>query len=420
MEFDLKKLNRKWIAGISGTSLCAQVNVIRKRLQRLTDEEATRGVLITEKDPITFASAFFASVSLNIPIILGNPNWGEQECLELRNLVNPTIVFGQGFAGNTSVGLSHAANAPSPLPPSSILIPTGGSTGGIKLAIHTWDSLAAACTGVQDFLGGSPINSCCVLPLYHVSGLMQLLRAYHSTGYLRFDEDEVSDACVSYVPTQLQRALADSKRHRKLATARAIFVGGAPMSETLSTQARALNLPIVPVYGMTETAAMVAAIPTDAFLANPDAGAQPMGKARIEIALDGRIRIHSPALFKGYHGHPPIDLSQGYLTDDEGSLDQQGNLHVIGRIDRLINSGGEKIDPREIETAVAKLSGVNEVLAVGLPDAEWGQRLVVYYTGTEISNWKEQLKTQLVNYKVPKEMYFSDRLPLDEKGKVTL
>jgi len=437
MEFDLAQLNRDWIAGISGKDFCAKVAGCRARLQGLSDSESASGILISERDPIAFAAGFFAAISLQIPVILANPNWGKKEWLELGSLVSLRIIFGRGFRGFTcedrsgsdisdgvvtaSTGsgmkLSAAPTGLQPLDAGSILIPTGGSTGGVKLAVHTWESLEAACDGVQAFLGGGAINSCCVLPLYHVSGLMQLLRTYHSGGYIRFDEDEVADACLSYVPTQLQRALADSERTQKLTTVRALFVGGAAMSDALAQRARTLKLPVVPVYGMTETAAMVAAIPAEAFRENPNAGAQPMGDARIEIDPDGRIRIQSSALFKGYHGRPLIDLSQGYVTDDEGRLDANGHLHVIGRVDRLINSGGEKIDPCEVEAAVAKIDGVNEVLAVGLPDSEWGQKLVVYYTGSEVQDWKELLRGALVNYKLPKEMLWVVRLPLDEKGK---
>jgi len=310
------------------------------------------------------------------------------------------------------------SEAPTLPEPGSILIPTGGSTGGVKLAVHTWDSLCAACEGVQGLLGGGPIDSCCVLPLYHVSGLMQLLRAYVTGGQIRFDEDVVAGRCLSYVPTQLQRALGTDARVQTLQTARAIFVGGAALPESLAQQARACQLPIIPVYGMTETAAMVAAVPVADFLQTPDAGAVAIGEARFQIEADGRLRIFSPALFQGYHGQPRIEGSDGYLTDDEARLDDEGRLHVIGRKDRLINSGGEKIDPREVEAAVAQLAGVEAVLAVGLPDPEWGQRLVVFYTGREQPAWKAQLREKLVNYKIPKELRWVDRLPLDEKGKV--
>jgi acyl-CoA synthetase (AMP-forming)/AMP-acid ligase II len=90
---------------------------------------------------------------------------------------------------------------------------------------------------------------------------------------------------------------------------------------------------------------------------------------------------------------------------------------VTGRIDRLVISGGEKINPREVEDAVSAISGIEEVMALGLPDPEWGQKLVVYYTGQELVDWKERLKEQLATYKLPKEMLRVARLPLDEKGK---
>jgi acyl-CoA synthetase (AMP-forming)/AMP-acid ligase II len=173
----------------------------------------------------------------------------------------------------------------------------------------------------------------------------------------------------------------------------------------------------MPVYGMTETAAMAAAIPVEDFLADSRVGALPIGDTNIEIDSSGRIRIQSPALFKGYHGGESLDLTRGYLTDDEGYIDEKGRLHVTGRIDRLVISGGEKINPREVEDAVSAISGIEEVMALGLPDPEWGQKLVVYYTGQELVDWKERLKEQLATYKLPKEMLRVARLPLDEKGK---
>lgn len=189
------------------------------------------------------------------------------------------------------------------------------------------------------------------------------------------------------------------------------------MPASLAKEARKLKLPVMPVYGMTETAAMVAAVPVADFLTDSQAGAIPIGDAKIKIDSSGRIRIQSPALFKGYYGGEALDLTRGYLSGDEGYIDENERLHVSGRIDRLVISGGEKIDPHEVEDVVGAISGIKEVLAVGLPDVEWGQKLVVYYTGQELVDWKKHLKDQLMNYKLPKEMLRVDHLPLDEKGK---
>ena len=405
MEFDLKSLGRDWIEGISGQKLLARVQSEAKLIQG-----QDQPLVIEQTDPYDFTVEFFAAVSAGRSIALANPNWGAQEREQFTALI--------GLGAPPPVGvISSATRLKSGRQAKAILIPTGGTTNGIKLATHNWETLEVACKGVQQFLGGGAIDSCCVLPLYHVSGLMQLLRAYHSGGYIRFDEDEVEGRCLSYVPTQLRRALLDEKRIQVLSTTRVIFVGGAPMPESLATAARELKLPVMPVYGMTETAAMVAAIPVTDFLTDSRAGALPIGDTNIEIDSSGRIRIQSSALFKGYYGGEPLDLARGYLSGDEGYIDENERLHVTGRIDRLFISGGEKIDPREVEDAVSAIAGVEEVMALGLPDPEWGQKLVVYYTGEELVDWKERLKEQLATYKLPQEMLRVDRLPLDEKGK---
>lgn len=397
--FDIETLKRDWIEGISGEAFYAQVRSAIEEIEQLSEADRAQGVVISESDPIEFSARFFATLSLGVAIILANPNWRKQEHAELEELLS--------------------SGAP---PPGSILVPTGGSTGGVKLAVHNWGSLVAACRGVQDFIGGGPINSCCVLPLYHVSGLMQLLRSLISGGSIRFDEEKVAGYCLSYVPTQLQRALKDPQCIEKLQVAEVIFVGGGPLSESVAEQARAYKLPVVPVYGMTETAAMVAAIPAVDFLANMNDGATPIGDARFAVDHSGAIRIHSPALFSGYHGRPPIDLSDGYLTQDEGRLDPEGRLHVIGRMDRVIISGGEKIDPKEVEAAIRKHLDLNELLVHGFPDEEWGQRLVVFYVISPDhllpENWQQILKPYLANFKIPKQMIGVESLPLDSRGKI--
>ena len=405
MEFDLKNLDRDWVEGISGQELLARVQCRAKSIQG-----QDQLIVIDRIDPHDFTVELFAAILVGRSIALANPNWGAQERKQFDALIR------RGVAPLDS--RSNEADYPGTCRQNKvILVPTGGTTNGIKLAIHTWKTLEAACRGVQQFLGGNAIDSCCVLPLYHVSGLIQLLRTYHSGGYIRFNEDEVEGCCLSYVPTQLGRALFDDKRIQALSTTRVILVGGAPMPESLANEVRKLKLPVMPVYGMTETAAMLAAIPVADFLTDSRAGAVPIGDAKIKIDSSGRIRIQSPALFKGYYGGEALDLTQGYLSGDEGYIDENERLHVTGRIDRLVISGGEKIDPYEVEDAVGTIAGIEEVLAVGLPDAKWGQKLVVYYTGLELADWEERLGKQLVSYKLPKEMLRVDHLPLDEKGK---
>ena len=407
LKIDLKELQRDWIEGISVEAFSA---LVREQAARFaaSDVFAERGVLLAERDPVRFAAAFFAGLSLELPMILADPDWGSGEWAELNGLVHPAMVVGNVPVDSTAwEGVRHPQ-------PGQILIPTGGTTGGVKLAIHDWASLLTASRGLHEFLGDGPIHSSCLLPLHHVSGLMQLVRSFATGGQIRFDGEVTKGYCLSLVPTQLKRWLSDGAAVERLRTARAVFVGGAALTERLASRARELRLPIVPVYGMTETAAMVAAVSIKDFLNEDNAGAVPLGGAKIDVDPDGGIRVQSPALFKGYHGREPIDLSAGFRTGDRGRLDSRGRLHVLGRMDRLINSGGEKVDPAEVEQALLQVEGIESVRVVGEPDEEWGQIVVAYLQGEatlDAGAIRGQLKEKLSPFKIPKRIERVDVLP---------
>ena len=398
MEFDLAQLQREWIRGISSGDFLVRVQERSTQIEALSSQERLRGVLIAEADPISFAASLFASVDLKVPVILANPNWARKEWEELSTLVDPAISFGLSSRPiQEKCGFTD-------LKPGAILIPTGGTTGGVKLAIHTWSSLSASVPGLQAFLGGGAIHCACQLPLYHVSGLMQILRSLQTGGCIHFGDNVYEGDCLSLVPTQLQRAMECAEGIHKLKTARAVFVGGSAIPESVAMQAQALRLPIIPVYGLTETAAMVAAVPNEEYLRNFKAGAIALGEAGFSI-VDGLIRIQTPALFQGYLGSEPIEPSQGYLTGDMGGLDSTGRLHVYGRTDCLVNTGGEKVDPREVEAALLKINGIADATVYGEPDIDWGEAVIARVSCAQemdLEKVRSLLKAELSNYKVPR------------------
>ena len=401
MEFDLAQLQREWIRGISSGDFLARVQERSIQIEALSSQERLRGVLIAEVDPISFAASLFASVDLKVPVILANPNWARKEREELSTLVDPAISFGL-----SSRPIQEKCDF-TDLKPGVILIPTGGTTGGVKLAIHTWSSLSASVPGLQAFLGGGTIHCACQLTLYHVSGLMQILRSLQTGGCIHFDKNVYEGDCLSIVPTQLQRTMEGSEGIHKLKTARAVFVGGSAIPESVAMQAQALRLPIIPVYGLTETAAMVAAVPNEEYLRNFKAGAIALGEAGFSI-VDGLIRIQTPALFQGYQGSKPIEPPQGYLTGDMGGLDSTGRLHVYGRTDCLVNTGGEKVDPREVEAALLKINGIADATVYGEPDIDWGEAVVARVSCAQeidLEKVRSLLKAELSNYKVPRRFF---------------
>jgi acyl-CoA synthetase (AMP-forming)/AMP-acid ligase II len=156
---------------------------------------------------------------------------------------------------------------------------------------------------------------------------------------------------------------------------------------------------------MTETAAMIAAVPAEDFLNRVAPGAVPLGEAKIGVDSDGGIRVRTPALFQGYHGREPIDLANGFRTGDRGYLDERGGLHVLGRMDRLINTGGEKVDPAEVEQALLQVEAIEAAQVFGEPDEEWGEVVVAYLqsqSSLDTENIRRRLKEVLSPHKVPK------------------
>ncbi|MEM7791051.1 MAG: AMP-binding protein, partial [Verrucomicrobiota bacterium] len=419
--FELSAVRREWIDGLKGQSFFQRIVRRIKSIHKMDTNARARGVLITEKDPIEFAAVFFAAAHLQIPVILANHRWGQREWDQLEALVNPALVFGSSPL--STLGRSDVSNPP----PSSILIPTGGTTGGVKLAVHDWSTLRSACEGLVDFMGPGPMNFHCLLPLFHVSGLMQLLRSFHTGGHIAFSDFselqsgrlssfQFDDRCISLVPTQLQRLMKSKWGLKALRSTRLVFMGGAPLPERLRQEARHLKIPIVASYGMTETAAMIAVQPLDEFFAQEPAAVYPLKHVQINILNEcgelcaveesGRIQIKSPSLFRGYHGSKLLrSQDDAHTTDDEGFIDVKGRLHILGRTDRLIITGGEKVDPREVEEALCRAREVESALVVAWPHPEWGQQVVALYTQRGALCEKElrsELKAQLANYKVPK------------------
>ena len=171
-------------------------------------------IILNECEPVRFIAGFIAACRANCPVFLCNSAWGKQEWLQVFDLVKPDFIWGtegqvveafsslfhfhpfsyletfhSSFFLDTSIKTkaakindsnSHSSIYYSPY----IMIPTGGSSGKIKFAVHTWDTFAASVRGFKEYFQRDKINSFCVLPLYHVSGLMQFMRCFLTGGKL--------------------------------------------------------------------------------------------------------------------------------------------------------------------------------------------------------------------------------------------
>lgn len=398
-------------------------------IQVSKDECMARGVIISLKDKNEFWGTFLAAVEQGIPVFLCNPNWREAEWDEVRGLINPAIVF-----GNNVGGWKERTNRLLESYRDCIMIPTGGTSGKLKFAIHAWSNLECSALATKHFFGVTKINCVSVLPIYHVSGLMQAVRAYVTGGVCRFveledlcssifDENAQEEFFLSLVPTQLAKLLPCKKSLEALRRFKIIFVGGAHLCDALFNQAKAQGLKISLVYGSTETASMITATHPKAQVLMSNICGQPLEHVEFIHNENHEVKgIRCRSLFYGYFPQVP-EVQECWVPSDFLSLNHSGELLVHGRIDRMINTGGEKVDPGEVEDKLNALSFFENILVVGVPDGYWGERVVVFYESKELNvdveAVKGKLKESISNHKVPRDFIKVDTLPFDEKGKIS-
>lgn len=396
-------------------------------------------LLLNHSQPIPFLAGLFAAGMADVPIFLGNPQWQETEWQQVAEIVRPTMVWG---LSHPVLETYRRVTAPSSvLPTHSIMIPTGGSSGKIRFAIHTWETLHAAVEGFQAYMHVEPIHSCCVLPLHHVSGLMQALRSLWTGGRLVVTSTQAlvdpnfpfsrQEFFLSLVPTQLQRLL-QYPNHR-LANWYTILLGGAPASADLLTHARQQQLPIALSYGMTETAAGIAILKPAQFLTGAEDNGQVLPHAQVTIQPDtdgvGQIIIQAKSLAQGYFGDTAAGIETnlsftpaGLHTDDLGFLDTAGHLHVVGRSQQKIITGGENVFAPEVEAAIFATGLVADVVILGLPHPEWGQVVTAIYVPNSVQTSSQEiaqhLQGRLSKFKHPKQWLEIEQLPRNQVGKL--
>ncbi len=385
-----------------------------------------RDVIVEEREPRDFIKSFAEAVAAGGTVFLTDPHWGETERGQFNARVSlPSPTSGPG---SQVPGLSAPSTGPGWL-----CIPTGGSSGNLKLARHDEKTIAAAVRGFCAHFGVTTVNAVGLLPLYHVSGFMAWMRTVLTGGtYLPWSWKAVEsgdrpalpagsgDWFLSLVPTQLQRLLGDAGAEAWLRGFRAVFVGGGPAWPELVEAGMRAGLPLAFSYGMTETAAMVTALRPEEFLAGTRGSGTALPHAKIIVEADGRIGIESASLFRGYW---PETREEGtWFTEDVGRLDEQGGLHVLGRRDALIITGGEKVDPTEVETALRATGRFVDVAVIGVPDAQWGEAVVACYPAEfgpdDLPAVTRLLGDHLAGFKHPKRYVAIDRWPRNAQGKV--
>jgi fatty-acyl-CoA synthase len=347
------------------------------------------------------------------------------------------------------IATGDRSDAVPPAKKGRLVILTSGTTGTPKGANRRQP---ASLDPIAGLLAKIPLRArertLIAAPLFHSWGLAHLILGIGLSSTIvlrrRFDPEDTLTALDEYgcttlvvVPVMLQRILELGPKvigRHDTAALRVIAASGSALPGELATNVMdAFGDVLYNLYGSTEVAWATIATPEDLRAAPGTAGRPPRGTVvRLFDADDkevgpgetGRIFVGSELAFEGYTGGGGKATIQGLMSSgDVGHFDPAGRLFIDGRDDEMIVSGGENVFPREVEDLVACLDGVEEVAMVGVPDAQFGQRLrafVVVADGAQVSeaDIKAHVKANLARYKVPREIVFLDELPRNATGKV--
>lgn len=310
-------------------------------------------------------------------------------------------------------GWLAAADEPEPL-----VVETSGSTGTPKRVVLSRRAVLASVAATERRLGASG-RWLLALPPSYVAGVQVVCRslvAGHEPVLL--DEAGSFAAAVeagarftSLVPTQLHRLLDDPAEVAALRSLHTVLLGGGPIDPTLRDRAEAEGVRLVATYGSAETAGGCV---YDGYA---------LDGVALAVGTDGRIRIGGPTLFDGYDGDPALTaevLVDGwFLTSDAGRLDEDGRLHVLGRLDDVVISGGVNVPTPAVAARLREHPAVREAEVVGVPDEEWGHRVVAFVVGdlglAEARDWVAEKHPRSW---APRELVPLAELPLLGNGKV--
>lgn len=303
-----------------------------------------------------------------------------------------------------------------------LVVRTSGSTGAPKEVVLSHAAVLASATATHERLGG-PGQWLLDLPTSGVAGLQVLVRSTlaGTDPVLAVEHEDLASAVAamtgrrryaSLVPTQLHR-LDAAGQLGVLAGLDALLVGGAAADPDLLDRARDAGVTVVRTYGMSETCGGCV---YDGW---------PLRDVRVHIDDAGQVHLAGPVLFDGY-GAAPRE-GEWFATSDRGSLDAAGRLTVLGRTDDVVLSGGVSVPLPAVERAVTSLPGVRTAAVVGVPDAEWGTRVVAYVVpddavcldGLRLDEVRDGVEASgLQRTWAPRQVVLVDGLPLLPGGKV--
>lgn len=333
----------------------------------------------------------------------------------------------------------------------ALVLHTSGTTSRPKLVPLRHRNLVFSAQNIAHTynLGAGDV-ALCVMPLFHIHGLMASTMATFASGGTVVVPPGGFDAMTfwpaakahgatwySAVPTIHQMLLLRNRGERPAGSERLRFIrssSSALSPETMRQLESRFGAPVVEAYGMTEASHQMASNPLPPRERRPGTVGVETG-IRIGIMDDagamlgpgtrGEVVIQGSSVIDGYEANPEANaksFTNGWFrTGDQGTLDQDGYLSLIGRLKEMINRGGEKIAPREIDEVLLQHPAVAEAVAFGSPHASWGEVVAAAVVLKGEASEKELIgfaRERLADYKVPSKLYIVQQIPRTATGKI--
>ena len=336
----------------------------------------------------------------------------------------------------------------------ALILHTSGTTSRPKMVPLSQANIAASAKNISATLSLTPDDICLnVMPLFHIHGLMAPVLASLSSGAsvhatpgfdaLRFFNwlEEAKPSWYSAVPTMHQAILSRAPRNTdviEVASLRFIRSSSASLPpQVMAALEETFGAPVIEAYAMTEAAHQMCSNPLPPEARKPGC-VGPAAGPEVTIMNDvgeelisgdeGEIVIRGPNVTSGYLANPEANATafhEGgwFRTGDQGIMDEDGYVKVTGRSKEIINRGGEKIAPLEIDEVILDHEAVAQVCSFAVPHDKLGEDVgaaIVLHDGAEISEKeiREFTATRLADFKVPRVIVFVDEIPKGATGKI--
>ena len=338
-------------------------------------------------------------------------NWEiSEDLIPIDVPVFPIEELSQGFGGCAPSQLHDVSK----LDQTRLILFTSGSTGTPKAVQLTERNIIESATAWHEqlqFTRNDIYLNC--LPMHHIGGISIFIRSfiYGFSSYQlnEFNIDAISNlieskhiTLISMVPTMLQRLL-DNTKNKLPQSLRGIIVSGGPSTESLMNRCITHDIPVYKSYGMTETSSGICGFWLHEYPSKYESVGLPLLKTKFQVN-ESVLHVSGPTIMDGYFGEEAIQSCLD--TGDFASIDEEGFIYINLRRDVQIVTGGENVNPKEVEDILLSHPQITFAKVYGEPDEEWGQMVVAEIsTDLQTNEINEWLSGKISEYKIPKVYY---------------